>query len=187
MDRVLRMHSRDLESVSTVPRRTFQLRGVRVCFVTWNHSQVEDHNEFYRLLRAHLPSGTELFGGQERHADGSPHYHVVIRFSHAIHWKDARKELMLELETGEIDTQSIRIERANRNPKLGPVETDDEFLERTQAYSSKDRNQILFGDWIDVGQHCNECEQVVTHRTKLVCLSCVEERYKAKVSSIPDG
>src|SRR5712671_6033254 len=90
-------------------RRTFLLR-TQVCFVTWNRSHVTDHDLFYTMLQQHLPSGTKLFGGQEFHKDGAPHYHVVIRFPRRVRWADARKEFMLILDDGEIDTQSIRIE-----------------------------------------------------------------------------
>lgn len=184
-DAEMRIVSGDLESPSKVPRRTFQLR-TRVCFVTWNRSQVQDHVEFHEMLRDRLPAGTQLFGGQERHADGAPHYHVVIRFPRRIYWRDARKELMLPLlDTGEIDTRSIRIEVPNRNPRLGPVETEEGFLERTQAYSSKDRNIILFGDWIHTGQQCGECQRVISQDGSVVCSSCAED-YRIKVSVCAD-
>jgi hypothetical protein len=154
--------------------RTFVLRS-QVCFVTWNRSHIQDHEEFYSLVKLQLPPKTQLYGSKELHKDGVPHYHVVIRFPYRVHWTDARRQLMLILDDGSVDTQSIRIEL----PQAG--ESEHEFIQRTQAYCSKDNNMLTFGDWISMMRSCTDCQKVLSHDTEAVCVTCVEGNYINKV------
>jgi hypothetical protein len=81
-----------------------------------------------------MPAGTLIFGSKELHRDGNPHYHAVMRFPYRVHWTDARQRLMLHAPDGLVDTRAIRITQPD------PGETVTDFLDRTQAYCSKDDN-----------------------------------------------
>jgi hypothetical protein len=123
-----------------------------------------------------VPPGTKLFGGKELHEDGVPHYHVVMRFPHRVHWTDARKQLMIITDQGTVDTKSICIEVPQRG------ESVDEFLQRCQAYCSKDNNFLLFGDWIPAQSlSCSHCRQPVQSSTEVVCVQCADEDCQSKV------
>jgi len=54
----------------------------RYYFVRWAQSCIVDHNQFYEQLKALLPPGTEVYGGQERHIGpsdtGVVDYHAVL-------------------------------------------------------------------------------------------------------------
>ena len=112
------------------------------CFVTYSKSPVGEAERFYELLRAKMPEGTEMFGCQEPHQDGWPHYHVVIRFPNRVHWRDARSRFRLgdgtDAEGG--GSLCIRVPEP-RQPVAG-------FLEGCQAYCTKDEDPVLFGKWI---------------------------------------
>lgn len=108
-------------------------------FVTYSQSKVNDHWEFYERLRARMPEGTMIYGGQEKHKDGNPHYHVVIRFPKRVHWSDARSHLVLEDDTG-----AVKIRGLERG------QSRESFLEGTQAYCEKDENPFMFGKRIEL-------------------------------------
>lgn len=108
-------------------------------YLTYARSTFEDHNEFYERLREKWPEGTvEIFGGKELHADGCPHYHVVMRFDRRYHYTDARTSFGLK-----DDTRAIKIKTMNKG------QSPMSFLEGTQAYCAKDDNRDVFGRWIE--------------------------------------
>src|ERR1700744_307924 len=81
----------------------FQLR-TRYVFVTWTRSRITDVEEFHRKLKERLPSATQLFGCQELHKDGTPHYHAIVVLPKAPNWTDVREHFLLKLDSGEVDT-----------------------------------------------------------------------------------
>ncbi|MGH7965713.1 MAG: hypothetical protein ACRERD_28515, partial [Candidatus Binatia bacterium] len=103
-------------------------------------------------LERHLPSvggpkggkGTvEIFGSKELHEDGTPHYHVLLRFEPRVHWRKARQRLSVLIDVDgnpEVDTNSIFIRKKKERE---PAET---FLQSVQSYIAKDGN--VFGEWI---------------------------------------
>ena len=130
----------------------FEFRGA-YAFVTYTHSQVTDPQEFHRLLRAsleaHLPlvGQLKLFGSKELHEDGTPHYHVVLRFSPRVHWRGAREKFTVWLDKdGDRvpDTRSIFI---RKKPEREPPAS---FLNSVQSYVVKEAKEPdTFGEWIE--------------------------------------
>jgi len=118
-------------------QRKYRFHGTFI-FVTYAQSKIGDSGEFYERLREKMPVGTLIFGGQERHEDGHPHYHVVMKFPKRIHWSDARSHLRLEG-----DTDAIKISGLERG------QSKESFVEGTQAYCEKDGNPVVFGSRID--------------------------------------
>jgi hypothetical protein len=161
----------------SVRKRTFVLR-TEVCFVTWSRSRIMDHTEFYKLLQLHMPAGTKIFGCQELHQDGTPHYHAVMKFPERVNWPDARKTFMLLLDDGTIDTQSINIEVPARGQSI------EDFLQRTQDYSSK-APEYLFGKVISVSRCCEDCQRSLGSDAKVYCGSCVEAKAHRQVCLLP--
>lgn len=135
----------------------FELQGSYV-FVTYNRSRVDDHELFERLLREsiapRLPlldtdtgvrATLQVYGARELHQDGTPHYHVLMRFEKGVHWRDARQKLVVMIpgENGpEPDTLSIRIKTKQAHESLR------RFAEFCQAYVCKGGNEYVFGTWI---------------------------------------
>lgn len=119
-------------------QRKYRFHGTFI-FVTYAQSKIADGYEFYERLRGRMPEGTSIFGGQEKHEDGNPHYHVVMKFPKRIHWSDARSHLRLEG-----DTDAIYISGLARG------QSKESFVEGTQAYCEKDGNPFIFGNRIDV-------------------------------------
>lgn len=113
--------------------------------MTWSQSRITNVEEFYRKLVELVPDNTELFGCQEFHEDGRPHYHAVIKFADRPWWRNARERLMMSLESGEVDTKAIRFRLPYK------YQTEEEFLKNTQGYCSKEDPPITFGKWIEPG------------------------------------
>jgi hypothetical protein len=153
-----------------------------LCFVTWARSRIINHMDFYHILKAKMPPGTRMYGSKELHEDGTPHYHVVMKFPCAVQWNDARSELMLIAPDGKVDTESINIQLLDRK-----TDTRETFLENAQSYVEKCGTQWTFGKWIredieddlrarkvsitDVVACCN-CMTPATARSSVVCDSC---------------
>lgn len=130
----------------------------KVLFVTYSRSQVDDVEVFERSLRDSLslslpkkgrgdaPGTVQVFGSKELHEDGTPHYHVLLRFEPRVHWRDARKSLQVWIDVdGErrVDTESIFV---SKRPLDQPM---PDYLERVQAYIAKDKEQCdIFGNWV---------------------------------------
>jgi hypothetical protein len=59
-------------------------RYERYYFVTWSESRIVDYNDFYKQLKALLPSETEVYGVRECHVDfsetGAVQYHALLVF-----------------------------------------------------------------------------------------------------------
>ncbi|KAJ6782343.1 hypothetical protein PWT90_11221 [Aphanocladium album] len=127
-----------------------------MAFVTYSRSRVKDPKDFHRYLREslerHLPKvggpgggrGTvEIFGSKELHEDGTPHYHVMLRFEPRVHWRRAREYfgVMIDVDgNAEVDTTSIYIR------KRAEDESPEVFLQSVQAYIAKEGD--VFGEWI---------------------------------------
>jgi hypothetical protein len=123
------------------------------CFVTWERSRMEDHEEFYRKLRADSDrifglSGTQMFGVKESRENGTFDYRVVMKFPRRVRWLRAQEKFILEDADGKVDTETISIEA----PDLRR-ESFSGFLERTQAFCVDGDNSWTFGDRIEIG--CN--------------------------------
>ncbi|KAI6527280.1 hypothetical protein MCOR10_004184, partial [Pyricularia oryzae] len=134
---------------------TFTVRG-KYLFVTYNHSRIENYEEFYRCLKKSVVgikladgkyADIRFYGSQERHQDGTPHYHVVIDTGKRVHWPNARKRLQVYVELDgkmQVDIESIRINT------LAQYANATRFLDYCQAYVSKVGNDCIFGEWIEV-------------------------------------
>jgi Geminivirus Rep catalytic domain len=96
-------------------------------YVTWSKSKIEEKEVFHQKLLAILLPGVRLYGGREKHQDGTPHYHVVMSFLHKVNWPDAASEFHIEG-----DTNALRFEKPKPRQKLAG------FLENTQSYCEKD-------------------------------------------------
>ncbi|KJZ68399.1 hypothetical protein HIM_12210 [Hirsutella minnesotensis 3608] len=134
-------------------RKEFVLQS-RLVFVTYSRSRVSDKEEFHKYLKDSLEPNlpyvgaeeratVEIFGSKELHEDDAPHYHVVLRFSKKVHWRQARQKLAVWIEVdGErvIDTHSIYIRRKK------PGEPHEKWLQDVQGYVAKDGD--VFGSWI---------------------------------------
>ncbi|KAG0133635.1 hypothetical protein HOY82DRAFT_603986 [Tuber indicum] len=122
--------TRDETSSPPPPENTttgkFRLNA-RYAYVTWSKSTIDDKEEFHLRLKSSIREIHELYGGRELHEDGTPHYHVVIRFAHRVNWPDARAKFHL---AG--DTEAIRIVPPQPRQPIG------KFLRHTQAYCEKD-------------------------------------------------
>jgi hypothetical protein len=129
----------DTESVNSGRSGTYELRSKYV-FVTWSRSRIVDKDEFHRKLMAVLPAHAKVFGCQELHKDGTPHYHAVIRLNKRPHWTDSRKKFMLKLDDGEVDTEAIRILLKPINKSAGS------WLEVQQNHCCKNDNPVIFGE-----------------------------------------
>lgn len=160
-----------------VAGRKFLLRS-EVCFVTWSQSHFDDYEEFYGGLLKVMPPGTKMFGCQEFHGDGRPHYHVVLRFPFRVHWSDATKYFMVKRVDGQVDTRAIRI----TVPAKGEVV--EEFLQRTQAYCAKEGNGRVFGRRFGetVMPSCVKCRSRVSGDDGCFCVSCVDGAWRERVS-----
>ncbi|KJZ68833.1 hypothetical protein HIM_11773 [Hirsutella minnesotensis 3608] len=124
--------------------------------VTYVRSNVSDPEEFHRLLLAsltpHLPKAggpdggpgiVEIFGSLERHEDGTPHYHVVMKFEPRVHWRNAREKFFVYRDVDgqrEVDTESVHIRKKPNKERA------EKFLADVQAYVQKDG--VVFGKWI---------------------------------------
>jgi len=167
-----------LESrVTKVARRGFLLRS-QVCFVTWSQSRIYEPEVFYRGLVGILPPGTKIFGSQEFHEDGCPHYHAVLFFPSSVHWKDATRYFMVKRSDGQIDTRAIRIEV----PQKG--EMVEEFLRRTQAYCAKEGEGRVFGTPFgkSVMPSCLKCRTRLSGDDRCFCVGCVDDAQSERVS-----
>lgn len=163
-----------------------------VAFVTYSRSRVEDKEEFHRCLRdslePHLPwvsasekASLELFGSKELHEDGTPHYHVVVRFSKRVHWRQARKNFSMWIDVdGErvVDTHSIYIRTREKRR-----ESEAKWLDSVQSYVAKGGD--VFGHWIGPKQN-SAAEQLKILRLILetpsreVADSLMKEHFPAK-------
>lgn len=135
------------------PQREFLFYG-DMAFVTYSRSRINDKNEFLHKLQASLQRNLgacrntrgvsmEIFGSKELHEDGTPHYHVVVRFSKKVYWKKARE--MFSVRTWDkgkwlSDTHSIFIRKKPAKEEVG------KFLYCVQRYISKEGD--VFGQWI---------------------------------------
>ena len=125
-----------------------------VVFVTYTRSRIDDKGEFHHRLVESLERSlardwathnvsVEIFGSKELHEDGTPHYHVALRFSRKVYWRKARTKLSVWVIVNgrrEIDTLCINIKRK----KTG--ESDAKFLGCVQTYIAKEGD--VFGKWI---------------------------------------
>jgi hypothetical protein len=125
------------------PRKKFKVKSPSI-FVTWSQSGITDVEEFHGKLKKLLPAGTLLYGCKELHEDGNPHYHAVIKFPVRPNWRDAIPRLRILRESGEVDTNAIRI----TPPRKWQREAD--FLEGTQDYMEKEEewDRVMFGERI---------------------------------------
>ncbi|KJZ68775.1 hypothetical protein HIM_11832 [Hirsutella minnesotensis 3608] len=128
--------------------------NAKMAFVTYSRSQMDDKEEFFKCLKESLADSlprvsatkkvaVEIFGSKEVHQDGTPHYHVVLRFSKKIHFRKAREKLFVWIiKDGQrvVDTESIYIR------KKPAWESPSKFLQDVQAYVAKDGD--VFGEWI---------------------------------------
>lgn len=135
------------------PRKEFCFYG-DVAFVTYTRSHIHDKEEFSKALQWSLRKslrsrrstagvGVSLFGSRELHKDGTPHYHVLVRFSEKVYWKEARKMFSVwTWNNGQsvLDTQSIYIRRRDKAEEVG------KFLYCVQRYIAK-RGDV-FGHWV---------------------------------------
>lgn len=146
-----------------IEKKDFKLQ-VELAFITYTKSRFHDKMEFFeafkRTIEPHLPrvsaertATVEIFGSKELHQDGTPHYHVVVRFSPRVHWENARDKLAMWIDVnGErvADTRSIRIcTKKTREPS-------EKFLNDVQAYVAKDGD--VFGEWIGGKQSAKKKE-----------------------------
>lgn len=135
-------------------KKKFLLHGT-MALVSYLRSNVEDHMVFYEALVKRLheissPSnpatgeklGFQVYGAQERHADGTPHYHVVILWNGIVHYCNAQK--LLRVYLGEGSARCADNAAINIRPLRGRQPPAD-FLDRTQGYAVKDGNQLVFG------------------------------------------
>ncbi|PKY07285.1 hypothetical protein P168DRAFT_324711 [Aspergillus campestris IBT 28561] len=105
-------------------------------FVTFENSKILSAGEFHRRFQVKFPTA-EMFGSREWHADGTSHYHVVMRFPRRKHFTNTRKSLLLDGEDGEVVVR-VSVNKSIRS-----------FLEGTQAYCARDNNPDTFGTWMD--------------------------------------
>lgn len=159
-------------------RPDFELNAT-MAFVTYTHSQVDDKEEFHKHLRDSLEKSlprvsatervaVEIFGRKELHEDGTPHYHVVLKFSKRVHWRKAREKLAVWIVVDGrrvIDTESIYIR------KKSEWETGVKFLQSVQAYVAKGGN--VFGQWI--GEKQPTAKEKDKHWTQTVECERVDE------------
>jgi hypothetical protein len=157
----------------------FLLRS-QVCFVTWSQSRIRDRDEFYRGLVEIMPAGTKIFGSQEFHDDGRPHYHAVLLFPSRVHWSDATKYFMVKRADGQVDTRAIRIQV----PEKGEVVED--FLQSTQAYCGKEGDDRVFGKRFGrtVMPSCAKCRRRLGGDDGCFCVGCVSGVRRERVSLI---
>ncbi|KAL8912120.1 MAG: hypothetical protein Q9171_002836 [Xanthocarpia ochracea] len=120
--------------IESEPARKYRFNG-RYMHAMWANSTISTKEEFQTKLLRRLPSNIQYFGGRVLHQDGTPHYHVVIKFDNKVHWPDAAKHLRIEG-----DTNAIRIETPRSRQPVGP------FLEDTQSHCSEDGD--TFGERI---------------------------------------
>ncbi|KAM4060303.1 geminivirus rep catalytic domain-containing protein [Hirsutella rhossiliensis] len=125
-----------------------------VVFVTYTRSRVHDKEEFHRCLRHSVADSlsrvkatskvtVDVFGSRELHEDGTPHYHVVLRFSKRVYWPRARLSLSVWILVGDkrvVDTHSINIKKKRHGESVA------EFLYSVQTYVAKGGD--VFGNWI---------------------------------------
>lgn len=175
--RVMDRRSRSAIKNGVGTGRKFLLRS-EVCFVTWSQSRIRDPREFYRKLVEVMPVGTKVFGSQEFHDDGNPHYHAVLRFPERVHWDDAPKYFLLRTARGVVDTRAIRI----GVPDKGEVIED--FVQRSQAYCAKEGNERTFGERfrMTVMPSCARCRSVLGGDDSCLCFGCVGQTWREKVS-----
>ncbi|KAH8203902.1 hypothetical protein TruAng_001966 [Truncatella angustata] len=149
-------------------KKPFLFQG-KMVWLTYNQSCVTDHLKFYEYLRTWMEqwmprmssdnnrrSKVEIFGARELHADGHPHYHVVMRFETKVHWKNSYSRFAAQFEEGgelrQVAT-SIRIEKPD------PGEHPKRFLEGVQGYILKEYgadNDYVFGTYIQPPQGATE-------------------------------
>ena len=101
----------------------YELRARYAVLTFWN-SQLNDVAEFQKnlalsvvpQLSAKEAGGVvptvEIIGCREGPAHGWSDYHVLLRFTPEVHWKDARKNLEVKIEVGgeeQVDTRLITI------------------------------------------------------------------------------
>jgi hypothetical protein len=127
----------------------FELR-TRYVFVTWTRSTITDPDQFHRKLKEKLPSTTKIFGCQELHKDGTPHYHAVVALPTAPNWTNVREHFLIKLDSGEVDTNAL-----NFKPKP-PGMTAKVWIRKYQGYCQKVENPVLIGELLqtDDGQDC---------------------------------
>lgn len=130
-----------VESGDEKKKKGYSLRS-RYVLVTWSRSRISDANEFYQKLVAAMPSNTQIYGCQELHKDGTPHYHAVIQLPQRVHWRNAQQRFSLELDDGTVDTTAINFETRR------PGQSLPNFLKGTQNYTEKMENPVLFGERI---------------------------------------
>jgi hypothetical protein len=158
-------------------------------FVTYNQCCVKDYKQFYGYLRSHLEAQmplidgegeerlkVEVFGAQELHADGNPHYHVLIRFQCRVHWLDTYSRLSVPfVEDGvkRLVSTSIRIGHPRRGQRQSA------YLDSVQAYITKETGlgkDYVFGQRIMVPVNAGEARKERENEVARMALRLVGRR-----------
>ncbi|KAI1522598.1 hypothetical protein PtrSN002B_012169 [Pyrenophora tritici-repentis] len=119
----------------------------RAVLVTWSKSRITDVSLFEQNLVAMMPYGTEMYGCKELHKDGTPHYHVVLRFPKRHNWGlNAKQHFVMRTAEDEEDTTAIHF----TPPTMYQREAD--FVRKTQAYCMKYEHNgaIMLGKYIEI-------------------------------------
>jgi hypothetical protein len=92
----------------------------------------------------------------EHHADGTPHFHIVLLWDASVHFRDARAKFLIRTGDGDdapVVTDAICLrKRMDRQPFA-------DFLEKTQAYCVKDCGPNVLGERIKVHVGQNRSRQ----------------------------
>lgn len=79
-----------------------------VCFVHWAHTNVDNPQDFYEILRSALPSGTHFFGCKRDDHLGENDYLVMLGFPYRIgYWKGLKDRLSLKDGDRPIDAEKV--------------------------------------------------------------------------------
>lgn len=169
----------------------FIVRG-RYLFVIYNRSRVEDHEQFYKWLKKSVVSTklgdgryaeVRMYGFQERHEDGTPHYHVVFDMIKRVHWPNARKRLQVQVEIDgqiQVDTDSIRINTLNQHANAS------RFLEYCQAYVAKVGNDTIFGEWIETTSGAQmKSDREISNYQDFIAMEYAEEAKSFAIKHFP--
>lgn len=117
--------------------------NTEVVLLTWSHSKIEDAELFHKLLREKVDESTQIFGVQERHKNGVPHYHAVLKFPKRTHVRNVRERFKMVLEDGTVDTEAIRASLRHDYQRI------DQYIKNTCDYLRKDAEGVLFGTEIE--------------------------------------
>ena len=171
-----------IESQLSRDKGSFRLRSRHV-FITYPHvPAVPDHLEFEQLfisrVKAICPienavtrkrTSFEYYGAQEYHANGVPHYHVVVRFSHQPSIRNARAAFTLFRGTEQV-TNAIHL--------LTPARTQSmhSFLRSTQGYAVKDSTDRVIGKYINYSlKRGAQYDEIINARNAIECEALMKE------------